>query len=59
MEFLDSEIVRRLIYFLRIRNVDIVLLQRSVTWFLLGKWKYRRKNRSGSSEVSRNGKNVL
>ena len=37
MEFLDSEMMKRfmhsglLIYFLRIRNVDIVLLQRSVT----------------------------
>lgn len=43
MEFWDSEMMKRFMHsapvniFLRIRNVDIVLLQRSVTWFLSGK----------------------
>lgn len=43
MEFLDREMMKRFMHsapvniFLRIRNVDTVLLQRAVIWFLLGK----------------------
>ena len=39
MEFLNSEMLKRFMYSapVNIRNVDTVLLQRSVIWFLLGK----------------------